>query len=121
MKLPNIPAETSPFLWGAAIGAIALMIVGFNWGGWVLGSTAEKLADGRAEKAVATALTPVCVAQFKKGADAPTTLKAFKALNMYEQGDYVTKGGWATMPGGTAEPNGQVVSSCVEALNKLVL
>jgi hypothetical protein len=26
---------------GAAVGAVATMIIGFNWGGWVLGKTAE--------------------------------------------------------------------------------
>lgn len=122
MDLPKLPAETPQFLWGALAGAIALTVVGFNWGGWVTGGTAEKLASTRADKAVATALTPICISQFKKGADARGSLTAFKALKSWEQDDYVGKGGWATMPGATAaEPNLQLVSSCVEALNKLVL
>ena len=29
---------------GAAVGAVATMIIGFNWGGWVLGKTAENNA-----------------------------------------------------------------------------
>jgi hypothetical protein len=118
MKLPE---GTAMFVKGAAAGAIAAAVVGFNWGGWMTGGTAEKMADGRADKAVAAALTPVCIEQFRKGADAPATLKAFKGLNSWEQAEYVGKGGWAMMPGGTGEPNSQVVSSCVDALNKLVL
>jgi hypothetical protein len=122
MDLPKLPAETPQFLWGALAGAIAIVVVGFNWGGWVTGGTAEKLASGRADKAVATALTPICIAQFRKGANAGASLTAFKALKSWEQDEYVGKGGWATMPGSTVvEPNSQVVSSCVEALNKLVL
>jgi hypothetical protein len=122
MDLPKIPEATWPFLKGAAAGAIALAVVGFNWGGWVTGGTADKLAEGRADKAVASALAPVCIAQFTKAPNAPATLKTFKALNTWEQGDYVGKGGWAMMPGSTAkEPNSQVVSACVDALNKLVL
>ena len=39
-------------LWGAAAGAIALAIVGFSWGGWVTGGTAETLAKNRAATAV---------------------------------------------------------------------
>ena len=117
----KFPEGTERFLQGAAVGAIALAIVGFNWGGWLTGGSAEKMASGRADKAVATALTPVCVAQFSKSPNAPATLKTFKALNSWEQGEYVGKGGWATMPGATGEPDRQVVSSCVEALNKLVL
>jgi hypothetical protein len=33
----------------------------------------------------------------------------------------VGKGGWATMPGSTAEPNREVATACAEQLNKLVL
>jgi hypothetical protein len=122
MNFPKIPVETKPFIWGAVIGAIALAVVGFNWGGWVTGGTSDKIAEGRADKAVANALAPVCIAQFRNTVNAPAMLKTFKALNSWEQGDYVGKGGWATMPGSVSkEPNGQVVSACVEALNKLVL
>src|SRR5690242_3255692 len=117
-----IPEGTGHFVQGAIAGAIVLAIVGFNWGGWVTGSTAQKIADARAEKAVATALTPVCVSQFTKAVNAPATLKAFKELKSWEQDEYVGKGGWAKMPGSAAaEPTSQTVSSCVEALNKLVL
>lgn len=122
MDFPKIPAATEPFLLGTVAGAIALAVVGFNWGGWVTGATADKMAETRADKAVGTALAPVCIAQFSKDPNAPATLKAFKALNTWEQGDYVGKGGWATMPGSKEkEPSGVVVSACVEALNKLVL
>jgi len=122
MDFPQIPQSTEPFLLGTVAGAIALAVVGFNWGGWVTGGTADKLAENRADKAVGSALAPVCIAQFTKDPNARATLKTFKALNTWEQGDYVGKGGWATMPGSTSkEPNSLVVSACVEALNKLVL
>lgn len=121
MNIPKIPVQTSPFLWGAAAGAIALAIVGFNWGGWVTGGTANTMAAGRADLAVVTALTPICVSQFKKGADVTAQLTALKGVKSWEQGDYVGKGGWATMPGSTAEPNREVATACAEVLNKLVL
>lgn len=122
MDLPKIPPETPTFLWGAAIGAISLAVVGFNWGGWVTGGTAEKLAEARADKAMVTALTPVCVDQFRKAANAPATLKTLNGLSTWERADYVRKGGWASMPGGVAgESNEGVISACVDALNKLVL
>jgi hypothetical protein len=103
------------------VGAIALAIVGFNWGGWVTGGTAEKLAGARAEDTIVSTLTPICVAQFQKSAKAPASLAALKEIKSWEQGDYVRNGGWATMPGSTAEPNRQVATACAEALNKLVL
>jgi hypothetical protein len=122
MELPKIPAETTPFVWGALAGAIALAVVGFNWGGWVTGGTADKVAQQRADKATVAALTPVCVEQFRKAADAPASLKALKGLNSWEQGEYIGKGGWAKMPGSkVAEPNSDVVSACAEELSKLVL
>jgi hypothetical protein len=119
MNIPKRPSETKPFLWGAAAGAIALAFVGFNWGGWVTGGTAEKVAGARADEAVVSALTPICVAQFRTSAKAPASLAALKEIKSWEQGDYVGKGGWATMPGSTAEPNRQVATACAEALNKL--
>ena len=115
----KLPADTTPFLWGAAAGAIALAIVGFNWGGWVTGGTAEKLAGGRAEEAIVTALTPICVTQFRASAKAKANFAALKGVSTWERADYVGKGGWATMPGSTAEPNAQVAAACAEALDKL--
>jgi len=119
VNIPKLPAETSPFLWGAVAGAIALAIVGFNWGGWVTGGTSEKVAAGRADAAVLSALTPICVAQFQKAANAPASLAALKQTDSWQQGEYVQKGGWATMPGSTTEPNSDVARACAEALNKL--
>ena len=65
MNIPELPVQTNPFLWGAAAGAVALAFVGFNWGGWVTGGAAEKLASERAEAAIVSSLTPVCVARFR--------------------------------------------------------
>ena len=121
MNIPKLPAQTKPFLWGAVAGAVALAVVGFNWGGWVTGGTAERLAGGRADAAIVSALTPICVAQFQKSADASASLAALKATQSWEQGTYIGKGGWATMPGSTDEPNRQVATACAEALNKLAL
>ena len=122
MNIPKLPAETKPFLWGAVAGAIALAVFGFNWGGWVTGGTAEKLAGTRADEATVAALAPICVAQFRKDAKAQASLAALKETKTWEQAEYVQNGGWATMPGTTpkAEPNRQVAQACAEALNKLV-
>lgn len=119
MNIPKLPAETRPFLWGAAAGAIALAVVGFNWGGWVTGGKAEQLAGARADEAMVAALAPICVAQFQLSPKARSSLVALKEIKSWEQGDYVRNGGWATMPGSTAEPNREVAKACAEALTKL--
>jgi alpha/beta superfamily hydrolase len=121
MNIPKLPIQTKPFLWGAAAGAVALAFVGFNWGGWVTGAAAERLAGARADAAIVSSLTPICVAQFKANAKAPANLAALKETKSWQQADYVGKGGWATMPGSTADPNRQVAAACAEALEKLIL
>ena len=46
--------------WGAVGGAIALAIVGFSYGGWVTGGTAQQMAQQRSDAAVVAALAPIC-------------------------------------------------------------
>ncbi|MBE0612808.1 MAG: hypothetical protein IH604_03990 [Burkholderiales bacterium] len=121
MKIPKLPAATFSFLWGAAVGAIAISIFGFNIGGWVRGPTADRLATLRADAAIVSVLAPVCVAQFQKSVDAPAKLALLKKTDSWNRGDYVRKGGWATMPGSTTEPRREVAAACAETLNKLVM
>lgn len=121
MSIPKLPAATFSFLWGAVAGAISLAIFGFNFGGWMTAPKSERLAERRADAAIVSVLAPVCVAQFQKSADAPANLAALKKTDSWDRGDYVRAGGWATMPGSTADPRREVAKACAEALNKLVL
>jgi dienelactone hydrolase len=59
----NTPEWLKPGIYGAAVGAVALAIVGFSWGGWVTGGTAEKLASDQAKLEVVAALVPICLEQ----------------------------------------------------------
>ena len=95
----EFPVETKPLLWGAAGGALAAMVVGFAWGGWVTGGKAETDATQRANAAIVAALAPVCVERFQRGTDAPANLAALKKIDSWSQGDFVEKGGWAVAPG----------------------
>ncbi len=63
-------AWIKPAIWGFVAGTIVISIVGFNWWGWTLSSTANTQATQRAEKAVASALTPFCIANLTKASDA---------------------------------------------------
>ena len=51
-----------PAVWGLIGGAIGAMIVGFAWGGWVTGGTADEMVSTGAETAIVQAFTPLCVA-----------------------------------------------------------
>jgi len=79
-----------------------MAIVGFTWGGWVTGGKAEADATQRANAAVVVALAPVCVEKFRHAADVPANLAALKKVDSWSQGDFVEKGGWATVPGSTS-------------------
>jgi len=112
-----MPAWLKPAFWGAVFGAVTAMIIGFSLLGWTLGSTAEKMAQGRAESAVVATLTPVCVASFKGQPGAAAKLEELKKISSWEQGAFIEKGGWATPPGDGA-PNSAVARACAEALTK---
>ena len=113
----NIPVETKPALWGLAGGAVAAAIVGFTWGGWVTGGRAEADATQRVNAAVVTALAPVCVQRFQTGPDAAGNLAALKKVDGWSQGDFVEKGGWATVPGkNSSERVSAVAKACAVLL-----
>ncbi|MGB8632167.1 MAG: hypothetical protein WCD69_22785 [Xanthobacteraceae bacterium] len=118
MQVPSILRGESRtrLLQGIAIGAVASMVIGFSWGGWVTGSTAIKLADERANTAVVTALTPICVEKFLQNSDAKANLAVLQKISTnWEQGDYLEKGGWATRPGAIS-PDYQLARACAEKL-----
>ena len=105
-------------LWGAIGGAIVLAIVGFAWGGWVLGGTAQEMAEEMAENAVVARLAPICVEQFKQDSEKDQKLKDLKKEDSWNRNDYVEKQGWATMPG-EKESDSKVAKKCAELLVEL--
>jgi hypothetical protein len=103
---------------GAAAGAVVTMIVGFNWGGWSLESTAAKRADEASRSAVVAVLAPICVDKFQHSADATSNFAELKKVSSYMQGSFVEKGGWATSPG-TDKANSAVAQACATMLGNL--
>jgi hypothetical protein len=112
----KFPVETKPALWGVAGGAIALAIVGFSWGGWVTGGKAEADATQRANAAVVVALAPVCVERFQRAPDVSANLAALKKVDSWSQGEFVEKGGWATVPGSKATDQLSAVAKACASL-----
>ena len=105
-------------LQGLALGAALAMIVGFNWGGWMLGSSSHEMAQSTASAAVVKALVPICVAQFKQAPDSAAKLAELKKASSWDQSIYVEKGGWAMMPGSTTNVTG-VAQACASALRDM--
>jgi hypothetical protein len=104
-----------PAAWGAVAGAIAIMILGFGWFGWMLGSTAEKMANQRTETAIVAALTPICVEKFQHQAGAAEKLAEFKKISSWDRRSLIEKGGWAIIPGSETS-NSAVAAACAEKL-----
>jgi hypothetical protein len=105
-------------LQGVAAGAIATLVIGFGWGGWMLESSAKTLADNTASSAVVAAIAPICVDQFQRSADAANNLTELKKTDSWQQAAYVEKGGWAVMPGSKAADSG-VPQACAALLGNV--
>ena len=104
-------------LWGAAGGAAGLAAIGFMWAGWVTGGKAAEMARQQADKAVISALAPICVDKFRHAKNADENLGKLNAIGYsWEKGTYVSQGGWATLPGNN-EPNSAVAQACAEMLS----
>src|SRR5919108_6004505 len=114
----KVPQWLKPAGWGVVVGAVGIMILGFAWWGWVLGSTAERLAKDRADGAVTAVLVPLCVERFMGQADAEAKLAAFQNTVSWQQHQLLAKGGWATATGST-DPNTVVARGCAQQLAKL--
>src|SRR6201982_787772 len=76
---------------GAAAGAVATIVVGFYWGGWSLGSTADKMATQRSELAVIAALASVCADKFRALPDAEAKKVALSKVESWKRRDEFPK------------------------------
>ena len=113
----HVPPWLTPACWGVVVGALGIMLIGCAWWGWVLGSTAERMAKDRADGAVTAALVPICVARFMGQADAAAKLAAFQKGAVWQQSQVIEKGGWATATGSNT-PNAAVAKACAQQLAK---
>jgi hypothetical protein len=108
-------ASKSTLFWSCAGCAVATMIVGFTWGGWVTGGTAEKMSGAAASTARAELAAVMCVNRFMGGPDAIGQLAALKASNSWNRDDLLDKAGWTTLPG-TEKPIQGAAALCVQRL-----
>src|SRR6202030_289451 len=93
MQVPSILQGESlkRLLQGAVAGAIATIFVGFNWGGWSLGSTADKMAKEQSELAVVVALAPVCADKFRALPDSEAKKVALSKVETWKRRDEFPK------------------------------
>jgi hypothetical protein len=120
MKMPEILQGDSPvrLFQGAIAGAALSIALGFGWAGWTLGGTATKMVDEASRTSVIAALAPICVDKFQHATNAMENLAELRKTASYQQGTFVEKGGWATLPGSDAS-NYAVAQACANMLTTL--
>jgi len=95
----NIPEWVKPAASGAVAGGIAVAIVGFAWGGWVTGGSAQASALSAANTSRTDLAAAICVQNFMAQDDARERLADLKAeRSAFRQRDMINAGGYATMP-----------------------
>ena len=116
MQIPSMLQGESltRLLQGAAAGAVATIVVGFSWGGWSLGSTADTMAKARSELAVVAALAPVCADKFRALPDAEAKKVALSKVDSWKRRDEFPKE-LVTLPG-ASYPSSALVDACYTLL-----
>ena len=116
MQVPSMLQGESlkRLLQGAAVGAVATIFVGFYWGGWSLGSTADKLAKERSGLAVIAALAPGCADKFRALPDADAKQVALSKVDSWKRQNEIPKE-FVTVPG-ESYPNSALADACYTLL-----
>jgi len=95
-RLQQYQASKTVLFWACAGSVIAATIVGFSWGGWTTGGSAQEMAEDSAAQARQELAAVVCVDRFMAAPDVGVQLTALKELERsYQQGKFVADGGWA--------------------------
>jgi hypothetical protein len=105
-RFQNFQASKTVLFWSCAGSVVLATVVGFSWGGWTTGGSAQDMADEAAADARQQLAAVVCVDRFMAAQDADVQLIALKEItSSYAQGKFVQDGGWATIvpAGSTAD------------------
>jgi hypothetical protein len=118
MQVPSILQGESlkRLLQGTAAGAVATLVIGFQWGGWTLGSTAAKQVKDAEQASIVRVLAPICADKFQRSADVSANLEALKKADSWKRDEIIEKAGWTTFPG--SDPDRNVAEACVNLLSK---
>lgn len=97
-RFDHYQASKAVLFWGCAGSVILALAVGFTWGGWVTGGTAQEMAEKAGAQGRQEVAAVVCVDRFMAAADAGVQLAALKEItSSYQRDKFVQSGGWAVM------------------------
>ncbi len=117
MDLSSYRARLPDLSKGAIAGAIIAMVIGFQWGGWTLGSTAAQQVADAEQAGIVRVLAPICADRFQHATDAGANLAALNKANSWTRDELIEKAGWTTFPGSMPDP--KVADACVTLLSKV--
>ncbi|MDH6265834.1 hypothetical protein M2360_001230 [Rhizobium sp. SG_E_25_P2] len=104
-------------VWACGMTAVATMVIGFGWGGWVTAGSSLKTATAAGELANRELASAICVDKFRTAPDSAAKLVELKALpDSYKKRQFIEAGGWAVMPGQTSA-NSRIAESCSDVLS----
>ncbi|WP_274426291.1 hypothetical protein [Chelativorans sp. YIM 93263] len=104
--------------WTAVGASVLTMIVGFTWGGWVTGGTAQERADAAAETATTELASSICVENFRTFDTARAQYQEITDLSSFRRRQFVEEAEWAKLPNG--EPvDRQTASLCAQQIADL--
>jgi hypothetical protein len=97
-RFKDYQASKTVLVWACAGSAVVAVVVGFSWGGWMTGGSAQDMADNSAAQARQELAAVVCVDRFMAAPDAGVQLTALQEItSSYAQGKFLQDGGWATI------------------------
>lgn len=111
----TFPEWTKPGVYGAIIGAVAVSIIGFGWGGWMTGGSANKMAKTMAVEEVTQAMVPVCLQLSAADPDRISKLATIREAKGYNRQKAIMAAGWATFPG-SETPSRDLADACGDGL-----
>jgi hypothetical protein len=95
-RFKEYQASKAVLFWACAGSVIAATIVGFSWGGWVTGGSAQEMAEDSAAQARQELAAVICVDRFMAAPDVGVQLTALQEIeSSYAQSKFVEEGGWA--------------------------
>ena len=111
----TFPEWTKPGVYGAFVGAVAVSITGFSWGGWTTAGGAQQMADSFAAEQVTLAMVPVCLGLSEADAERVEVLGTLREASSFQRRNAMMETGWATLPG-TDAPSRDLADACLARL-----
>ncbi|MDC0736654.1 hypothetical protein N6L24_00035 [Cognatishimia sp. SS12] len=111
----TFPEWTKPSIYGALVGAIAISIIGFTWGGWTTNSNAQTMAKDFATDEVTLAMVPLCLGNSAADPERTEKLAVLQGLTGFGRLNAMMDTGWAIRPGSEASDR-RLAGACLAGL-----